>query len=101
LQPKPYRKADTNPIIEELFPGKIVTSIVIEPMHTIAGGTDRRILEKVLHKKWGNSGVMHPTGRELVDAQLARSRKSWIKEPARYLRFFVFLSHISKCNGVY
>lgn len=72
--------------MEKIFPGEMVVRIPIEVMHTVAGGSDKKIMMKLLEKRWRGKGVMEPTGRAIVDVRWKQFQASWIKDPARYLR---------------
>lgn len=71
--------------------GRMVTGFSLDAMHTIDGGSAKDFLERLLEPltKLPNGkfrGVLTPKGRRIVDSFFILGRKTWIAEPARYLR---------------
>jgi hypothetical protein len=77
-----------DPILEKLFFGRMIYDVVIDPMHTLAGGVIAALLRYMTTVKSGITAE----GMARLSLFFADAGKSWIWEPARTLRF-VFWFH--------
>jgi hypothetical protein len=73
----------------------MISSMPGEPMHSFDGGTLKTTMLKCLEKRWRGEGVITLTGRAIIDKRIVEERKSWIDDPARYLRFLHFINTIN------
>jgi len=96
LQPTPYRTR-RNPLMEQVFPGRMVTAFVLDSMHTLDGGTCKDFLERITTPTTSRRrpGFITPAGLEVVHNRFPQLKATWIKDFARTLRYILIFIEVS------
>lgn len=79
--------------LEKIFPDSMISSLPIDSMHTISGGTCKDFLTRIIDTS--RQGPMTRVGMGIVDSRFQQMKPCFVKEFARSLRFVCLRSLIN------